>query len=70
MSYRIGYIGWKIAARMGLPLTAVIDIHRDEEDNPTPSTSAIFGVCFEPSISSRSICERVLNADQKCLSFP
>lgn len=48
MSYRIGYIGWKIAARMGLPLTAVIDIHRDEEAGVFIATSpSIRGLVVE-----------------------
>jgi len=31
MKYRIGFIGWKIAARLGLPLGLTVRIARDEE---------------------------------------
>ena len=31
MNYKVGFIGWKIAARLGVPLSVTVRIGRDEE---------------------------------------
>ncbi len=33
MDYRIGFPGWKIAARLGAPLYFRVYVHKDEESN-------------------------------------
>lgn len=29
--YRVGFIGWKLAARLGVPLSVRVDVHFDDE---------------------------------------
>lgn len=31
MAYRVGLPGWKLAARLGIPLKFVVQVHEDEE---------------------------------------
>lgn len=41
--YRVGFPGWKIAARLGIPMSLRVDIHHDDEVNIYWTTSPDLG---------------------------